>query len=137
MERVQLEKQLQTTSPRVQTIPLDKFDVNDDFLDIDEAPGQRPGAINRQERPRAGTGGRKSRGKTFGSMQPPLSGSQSSLDLSSDPETDDLFLDKEEPELMHSEDESLALELSGMDRIVASGRKTNNKVQELNSDDDF
>ncbi|KAF7286460.1 clusterin associated protein 1 [Rhynchophorus ferrugineus] len=137
MERVQVEKQLQATSPRIQTIPLDKFDINDEFLDIDEVPGQRPGAINRQERPRAGTGGRKSRAKTFGSMQPPLSGSQSSLDLSSDGETDDLFLDKEEPELMPSEDESLALELSGMDRIAPSGRKTSSKVQEVNSDDDF
>lgn len=70
-------------------------------------------------------------------MQPPISGSQSSLDLSTDSETDDLFVDKEEPELMQSEDESLALELSGMDRVAPSGRKTSSKMPEPNSDDDF
>ncbi|CAG9773653.1 unnamed protein product [Ceutorhynchus assimilis] len=133
-ERIQLQKQLQLTSPQVLKIPLDKFEMNDDVLGIDE-PDERRGP--RQERPRAGTAGRKSRGRPFGSMQPPLSGSQSSLDLSSDSETD-LFVDKEEPELMHSDDESLALELSGMDRVVApSGRKTSTKVPEPNSDDDF
>lgn len=56
-ERIQLEKQMQVTSPRVPTIPLDKFEPNDDFLAIDEA-GERQGAINRQERPRASTAGK-------------------------------------------------------------------------------
>lgn len=74
--------------------------------------------------------------KAYGGMQPPLSGSQSSLDLSTDSESDDLFIDKDEPELMHSDEESLALELS-VDRRAASGRKTSNKVQDNNSDDDF
>lgn len=74
--------------------------------------------------------------KAYGGMQPPLSGSQSSLDLSTDSETDDLFIDKDEPELMHSDEESLALELS-VDRRAPSGRKTSSKVQENNSDDDF
>ncbi|XP_050311116.1 clusterin-associated protein 1 [Anthonomus grandis grandis] len=127
-ERIQLEKQLQAaTSPRVPTIPLDESDL------LLQGQGD-----HRQERPRASTAGRK---KTFGSMQPPpMSGSQSSLDLSSESETDDLFLDKEEPELMHSDDESLALELSNVDRAAPSGRKTGtSKVMppEPNSDDDF
>lgn len=65
-------------------------------------------------------------------MQPALFGSQSSLDLSSD--SDDLFLDKDEPELMHS-DESLALELSTVDRRAPSGRLQSSKLQD--SDDDF
>lgn len=143
---------MQITSPRVPTIPLDKFEGNDDFLEIENTE-ERQGAINRQERPRASTAGRsgetcfyekycvissgrKSRGKTFGSMQPPMADSQSSLDLSSDSETD-LLINKEEPELMHSEDESLALELSAMDRRAPSGRKTGNKMPDPNSDDDF
>nr|AEE61526.1 unknown [Dendroctonus ponderosae] len=134
-ERIQLEKQMQITSPRVPTIPLDKFEGNDDFLEMENTE-ERQGAINRQERPRASTAGRKSRGKTFGSMQPPMADSQSSLDLSSDSETD-LFINKEEPELMHSEDESLALELSAIDRRAPSGRKTGSKMPEPNSDDDF
>ncbi|KAH1025179.1 hypothetical protein HUJ05_009956 [Dendroctonus ponderosae] len=130
-ERIQLEKQMQITSPRVPTIPLDKFEGNDDFLEMENTE-ERQGAINRQERPRASTAGRKSRGKTFGSMQPPMADSQSSLDLSSDSETD-LFINKEEPELMHSEDESLALELSAIDRRAPSGRKTGSKMPEPNS----
>ncbi|KAJ8944650.1 hypothetical protein NQ314_009412 [Rhamnusium bicolor] len=75
--------------------------------------------------------------KAYGGMQPPLSGgSQSSLDLSTDSDEDDLFIDKDEPELMHSDEESLALELS-VDRRAPTGRKTSSKVQENNSDDDF
>ncbi|XP_066137561.1 clusterin-associated protein 1 isoform X2 [Euwallacea fornicatus] len=138
-ERIQLEKQMQITSPRIPTIPMEKFEINDDVLEIEDnpsIPGERQEPVSRPERPRAGTAGRKSRNKVFGAMQPPLSGSQSSLDLSTDSETD-LFIDREEPELMHSEDESLALELSGLDRTPASSRKTSNKVPEPNSDDDF
>ncbi|KAL1495006.1 hypothetical protein ABEB36_010497 [Hypothenemus hampei] len=132
-ERIQLEKQMKLTSPRIPTIPLDKLEEGGEFLDFDIK-----NVTSRPERPKAGTADRKSRNKTFGSMQPPLSGSPSSLDLSSDSETDDLFIDKDEPELMHSEDESLALELSGLDRGAPSGRKTaNNKLSEQNSDDDF
>lgn len=129
-ERIQTEKQLQLTVPQIQTIPLEKFD-EDDMMQTDQ------GVLNRQERPRASTGGRKRSEKdtkVYGSMQPPLFGSQSSLDLSTDSESDDLFIDKDEPELMHSDDESLALELS-VDRRAPSGRKT--KIPENNSDDDF
>ncbi|XP_018575207.1 clusterin-associated protein 1 homolog [Anoplophora glabripennis] len=137
-ERNQIEKQLQLTSPRIETIPLEKVDENDLFLEKDDGL-ERSGAVNRQERPRASTGGRhrpEKGAKAYGGMQPPLSGSQSSLDLSTDSESDDLFIDKDEPELMHSDEESLALELS-VDRRAPSGRKTSSKVQENNSDDDF
>ncbi|KAJ8915172.1 hypothetical protein NQ315_000425 [Exocentrus adspersus] len=138
-ERNQIEKQLQMTSPRVEAIPLEKTDESDLFLEKNDEALERSGAVNRQERPRASTGGRHrgdKGGKAYGGMQPPLSGSQSSLDLSTDSESDDLFIDKDEPELMHSDEESLALELS-VDRRAPSGRKTSNKVQENNSDDDF
>lgn len=77
--------------------------------------------------------------KTYGGMQPPVSGSQSSLDLSTDSESDDLFIDKDEPELIYSDEESLGLDLSTVDRRApptAAGRKTSSKVQS-NSDDDF
>ncbi|KAJ8942738.1 hypothetical protein NQ318_007905 [Aromia moschata] len=137
-ERIQIEKQLQLTSPRLETVPMEKIDHNDLFLERDE-PVEKDRTVTRQERPRASTGGRhrsEKDPKAYGSMQPPLSGSQSSLDLSTDSESDDLFIDKDEPELMHSDDDSLALELS-VDRRAPSGRKTSNKVQEMNSDDDF
>lgn len=130
-----MEKQIQITSPRIPTIPMEQLDDGDEFFLMD-VPGEGR-TDDRPERPQAGTAGRKSRiKKTFGTLQPPLSGSQSSLDLSTDSETD-LFVDKEEPELMHSEDESLALELSALDRRAPSGRKTSSKMPEPNSDDDF
>ncbi|XP_060521836.1 clusterin-associated protein 1 homolog isoform X3 [Cylas formicarius] len=138
-ERIQLEKQLQTIKPSIQTVPLENPDRIDSLVDLEIDQEQRPGAINRQDRPRPSTGGRKSQRtqQSFGSMRPPISGSQSSLDLSSDTETDDLFVDKEEPELMHSDEESLALELSGIDRRAPTVRKTSSRMQEQNSDDDF
>lgn len=67
----------------------------------------------------------------------PSHSGDSSLDLSTDSDSDDLFLDKDEPELAHSDDdESLGLELSGMERHGPSGRKTGNRMQS-NSDEDF
>lgn len=79
---------------------------------------------------------RPERPHAFDGIEPaaPLSGS--SLDLSTDSETDDMFLDRDEPELQHSDDDSLGLELSTMERRAPSGRKTSSKVQD-NSDDDF
>lgn len=79
---------------------------------------------------------RSERPTVFGGMEPTASLSGSSLGLSSDSETDDMFLDRDEPELQHSEDDSLGMELSAMERRAPSGRKTSSKVQD-NSDDDF
>lgn len=65
-------------------------------------------------------------------------GSRSSLDLSSDSDSDDVFLDKDEPELIHSDDDSLALEMevANLERATTAGRRTAAKVQ-IHSDDDF
>ncbi|RZB41630.1 clusterin-associated protein 1 [Asbolus verrucosus] len=137
-ERAQHEKQLEMASPKIETIPLEGGD-QDVFLDIDDASvEQRQGALNRQERPRASTGGRSRTGKTakvYGGMQPPMSATPS---LSSDSETDELFIDKDESELIQSDDESLGLELSGMDmnKRAQSSKPNNNKINS-NSDDDF
>lgn len=138
-ERVQLEKQLQQAAvPPVQIIPLENFDQNDIFLEKDVEP-ERGGAVNRQERPRASTGGRNKQKTTkgYGGLQPPLFGSQSSLDLSSDSGSGELFLDKDEPELMNSDEESLALELSLDKRAPTRVKTANNNIQEPDSDDDF
>lgn len=64
--------------------------------------------------------------------------SESSLDLSTDSDSDDVFLDKDEAELMHSDDDTLGLEMemAGFDRRAPSGRKTVAKVQS-HSDEDF
>lgn len=64
--------------------------------------------------------------------------SESSLDLSTDSESDDVFLDKEEPELIHSDDDSLGLEMemTNVEKVAPSGRKTVAKMQS-HSDDDF
>lgn len=71
-------------------------------------------------------------------MQPPRSKSASSLDLSSDTESDDLFIDKDEPELMNSEEESLAFEISAMEKKAPSRIMTGIKPPaQTNSDDDF
>lgn len=69
-------------------------------------------------------------------MQPPGSASGSSLDLSTDSDSDEIFLDKEEPEMGQSDEDSLGLELSDVDKSAPSGRKTSRKIQD-NSDDDF
>ncbi|KAL3273815.1 hypothetical protein HHI36_015243 [Cryptolaemus montrouzieri] len=139
-ERAQYEKQLLITSPRVETIPFEnKGDVSDILIEEEEM-GQGDKIRGKQERPRAGTGGRNrsEKPRAFGEMQPPRSGSASSLDLSSDSESDDLFLDKDEPELMNSEDESLAFEMSALNRNAPSGRMTSSKAPlQTNSDDDF
>ncbi|KAG5879376.1 hypothetical protein JTB14_032082 [Gonioctena quinquepunctata] len=133
-ELIQIEKQLQLTVPQIQTIPLESIDEKNMFIDEKE-PLDRSGAVNRQERQRVTTGRNKleqKEPKAYGGMQPPL-GSQSSLDLSTDSESDDSFLDRDEPELMDP-DESLALDLS-VDRTAPSGRKASSKLQD--SDDDF
>ncbi|CAH1116089.1 unnamed protein product [Phaedon cochleariae] len=138
-ESARLEKQLQLAAlPPVQTIPLDQTDHHDDVF-MEKVGGDRPGATNRHhDRQRVPTGGRskieKAPAKAYGGMQPPLLGSQSSLDLSTDSESDDSFLDKDEPELMHS-DESLGPEVSA-DRRAPSARVAASKMQD-NSDDDF
>lgn len=69
-------------------------------------------------------------------MQPPLSATPS---LSSDTESDELFIDKDESELLHSDDESLGLELSGMEmsKRIQSSKPNNNKVSTTHSDDEF
>ncbi|KAJ3642830.1 hypothetical protein Zmor_025582 [Zophobas morio] len=134
-ERAQLEKQLQMASPRIETIPLEGGEQGDVFLETEEGEG-RQGAVNRQERPRASTGGRSRTSKTakvYGGMQPPLSATPS---LSSDSETDELFIDKDESELIHSDDESLGLELSGMD-VVKRAQSSKPSKMNSNSDDDF
>lgn len=134
-ERAEIEKELQMTSPRIQTIPLDDTSHDDMFLELEDRGDAK--SIQKQERPRASTGGRH-RAKVYGGMHPPLNGSHSSLDLSTDSESDELFLDKDEPELMHSDEESLALELSGIERKGAtSTRKTSSKQVQGDSDDDF
>ena len=75
-------------------------------------------------------------GKIHGGAVNRNSVSGSSLDISSDSESDDIFADKEESELQHSDDDSLGLELSSFDKRAPSGRITSSKVQS-NSDDDF
>lgn len=57
-ERIQFEKQLEITSPRIQTIPLEGVDDTDLVLEENIVDQPRNGAINRQERPRASTGGK-------------------------------------------------------------------------------
>ncbi|KAK9746080.1 Clusterin-associated protein-1 [Popillia japonica] len=113
-------------------------DVEAELLNLEEnQPEPKNPTLSRQERPRARTGRmRPERPHAFDGIEPaaPLSGS--SLDLSTDSETDDMFLDRDEPELQHSDDDSLGLELSTMERRAPSGRKTSSKVQD-NSDDDF
>ncbi|CAG9863355.1 unnamed protein product [Phyllotreta striolata] len=134
-ESTQMEKQIELGLPQIPTIPLEKIDETDLFLEKNETGVDRSGATNRHERQKAATASRsklEDTGKAPGTLQPPMFGSQSSLDLSSD--SDDLFLDKDEPELMHS-DESMTLELSSVDRRAPSGRLQSSKVQD--SDDDF
>ncbi|KAK9883785.1 hypothetical protein WA026_001980 [Henosepilachna vigintioctopunctata] len=139
-ERAQYEKQLLIASPRFETIPFEnKGDSHDIFID-DEEMGQGDKFRGKVARPRAGTGGRNrtEKPKAFGEMQPPRSGSASSLELSSDSESDELFLDKDEPELINSDDDSLQLEVSSRDRRAPSGRMTSSKPPlQTNSDDDF
>ncbi|EFA05121.1 Clusterin-associated protein 1-like Protein [Tribolium castaneum] len=130
-ERQQLEKQLQMVSPRIETIPLEGG--TEAFLELEESEARQ-----KQERPRASTGGRTRTAKTakaYGGMQPPMSATPS---LSSDSEDDELFIDKDESELIQSDDESLGLELSGMEltKRVQSGKPAGNKLND-NSDDDF
>ncbi|CAH1376549.1 hypothetical protein MTP99_017951 [Tenebrio molitor] len=136
-ERTQLEKQLQMASPRIETIPLEGGD-QDVFLELDDNAETRQGAANRQERPRASTGGRSRTSRTakvYGGMQPPMSATPS---LSSDSETDELFIDKDESELIQSDDESLGLELSGMEMVKrAQSSKPGANKMNSNSDDDF
>jgi hypothetical protein len=58
--------------------------------------------------------------------------------LSSDSETDELFIDKDESELIQSDDESLGLELSGMEMVKrAQSSKPGANKMNSNSDDDF
>ncbi|XP_044759301.1 clusterin-associated protein 1 homolog isoform X2 [Coccinella septempunctata] len=139
VERAHYEKQLMLSSPRIETIPFDdKIDPNHEFDDEEFEQGEK--FRMKQERPRAGTGGRSRNEKprAFGEMQPPRSRSASSLDLSSDSESDDLFLDKDEPELMNSEDESLAFEISAKEKKAPSRILTASKAAlQTNSDDDF
>lgn len=136
-ERAYLEKQqLVISSQRiVQTIPLDTVESHE-MLSLEETAPETKQAALRQERPRARTGGRnrsERSSKVYGGMEPLASSIGSSL--SSDSE-DDLFLDKDEPELFHSDDDSLGLDLSLIEKTAPSGRKTVNKIQD-NSDDDF
>lgn len=69
-------------------------------------------------------------------MEPPNAsiGSASSLDLSTDSESEEIFLGKDDAG--QSDDDSLGLELSAMERPAPSGRKTSQRITE-NSDDDF
>lgn len=64
--------------------------------------------------------------------------SASSLDLSSDSESDEIFLGKDEQDgAGQSDEDSLGLELSAMEqRTAPSGRKTSQRITD-NSDDDF
>lgn len=71
-------------------------------------------------------------------MEPPQSGgSASSLDLSTDSESEEIFLTKDDQDDVQSDDDSLGLELSAIDRIAPSGRKTGQRINNENSDDDF
>lgn len=135
-ELAQLEKQLEITLPQIQTIPLEEIDENDIFLEKEEAASVEKNAVGSRERPRATTATRSRLGDKDpkGIQPPPLLGSQSSLDFSSDTESDDLFIDRDEPELMQSDD-SLDLELASGDRRAPSGRLASSKPPD--SDDDF
>lgn len=64
--------------------------------------------------------------------------SESSLDLSTDSDSDDVFLDKDEPELIQSDDDTLGfeMEMANAERAATAGRKTAVKMQS-HSDDDF
>lgn len=139
VERAHYEKQMMLSSPRIETIPFDdKMDPDHVFIDDDIEQDDK--FQSKQKRPRAGTGGRirNDKPKAFGEMQPPRSRSASSLDLSTDSESEELFLDKDEPELMNSEDESLAFEVSAMEKKAPSRIMTGNKAPlQTNSDDDF
>ncbi|XP_057659923.1 clusterin-associated protein 1 isoform X1 [Diorhabda carinulata] len=111
-ETAQLEKQLQITLPQIQTIPLEETDENDIFLEKEEE----------EKKTRGTTSDRRT-------QPPPLIDNRSSIDFSSDTESDDLFIDRDEPELMQSDD-SLGMEIASGDRRAPSGRL-------VGSDDDF
>lgn len=59
-------------------------------------------------------------------------GSESSLDLSTDSDSDDVFLDKDEPELIQSDDDSLDFEMGmgNLERAPTTGRRTVAKMQD-------
>lgn len=65
-------------------------------------------------------------------------GSESSLDLSTDSDSDDVFLDKDEPELIQSDDDTFGFEMDmgNVERAATAGRRTVAKMQS-HSDDDF
>ncbi|XP_022905148.1 clusterin-associated protein 1 [Onthophagus taurus] len=141
-EKAHIEKQRVITKIPENVAILDEEGEEDEQkVEIDD---ENDSQIQRQERPRARTGRLRSERPTtniFGGKKPEndsLSGS--SLDLS-DSETD-IFLDKDESELQHSDDEdSFGFEISNVNRKKnfedeKSGRKTVNKIQD-NSDDDF
>ncbi|KAF5294390.1 hypothetical protein FQR65_LT10755 [Abscondita terminalis] len=138
-EKLQLERQ-QVTTPKklIETIPSDTTD-SADLIGFDEK-GNDSNSDMRQERPRPRTGGRSRAMRTskpLGALNPLGSVSGSSEDVSSDTDTDDLLLDGDEPELAHSDDDSLGLELSGMEKAIPTGRKTSSSKMQNNSDDDF
>ncbi|GJQ72252.1 hypothetical protein Trydic_g3343 [Trypoxylus dichotomus] len=142
-ERAHLERQQVAAMKKIvkaESTAIMENDVETELLGLEENPPEpKNPTVSRQERPRARTGGRmrSERPTAFGGMEPTVSLSGSSLDLSTDSETDDVFLDRDEPELQHSDDDSLGLEISTMDRRAPSGTKTSSKLQDNNSDDDF
>ncbi|XP_017772021.1 PREDICTED: clusterin-associated protein 1 [Nicrophorus vespilloides] len=132
-ERVQIERQqLASSQQKIEPIAFQIEESNDQMMSIEEPMinAEQRLAPSRQERPRARTGGRtrmdnSSKGKVFGSM---------SVDEESS-DSDDIFLDNDEPELLQSDEEdslSLALDL----KRAPSARISSSIVQD-NSDDDF
>ncbi|XP_065157321.1 clusterin-associated protein 1 isoform X1 [Atheta coriaria] len=165
-ERAHIQRAQLASSQRAMTTTIPLEDTNEDDLILDEpvtAPNpkinQNPHPVidkklppSRQERPRARTGGRTRQdiipptnnlSKVYGGMDPGMSNSNSSFDISSDDTDDDeLFLDKHEPELedVQSDEDSLGLEFSAMEinKRAPSGRMTSSKItMPDNSDDDF
>ncbi|KAK4874946.1 hypothetical protein RN001_014306 [Aquatica leii] len=138
-ERLQLERQQLSTPQRViETVPLDTTDPAD-LLNFDEKSTDFNSDF-RQDRPRPRTGGRSRAQRTskpIGALNPLGSVSGSSEDVSSETDTDDLLLDGDEPELAHSDDDSLGLELSSVEKVIPAGRKTSTSKMQNNSDDDF
>ncbi|KAF5271216.1 hypothetical protein FQA39_LY08223 [Lamprigera yunnana] len=138
-EKMYLERQqLNTPQKILETVPSNNNDPMDS-LNFDDKATESSSDL-RQERLRPRTGGR-SRGvhtsKPLGTLNPLGSISASSDGASSDTDTDDLLLDGDEPELPQSDDDSLGLELSNMDKTIPTGRKTSNSKMQNNSDDDF
>ncbi|KAB0793637.1 hypothetical protein PPYR_13257 [Photinus pyralis] len=136
-EKSHLERQHLSVPEKIMETVTFEGDSNDSFNLEEEKDDANLKMGAKQERPRARTGGRSKISRTakpLGTLNP--LGSASSAEESSDTDTDDLLLDGDEPELPQSDDDSLGLELSSIEKTIPQGRSSTSKTQ-VNSDDDF